>query len=77
MPDSTALAVREAERYATDDPTYAELMGVYAQLNEALAEGRWEDCPEYVGRLVKLGAVVEAESDAQWAAWRAREGRGD
>lgn len=66
----------EALAHAEADPTYAELMSVYAQLGEALLAGAGPvECGEWASRLVVLGRLCDVESDARWAAWYARQGR--
>jgi hypothetical protein len=67
-----------AAKHASSDPTYAELMGTYAELGDLLASGEHEpwfedDCRVLVDRLLALGKRWDAEMTQEVAAWSARQ----
>jgi hypothetical protein len=73
-----ARATTTTRFHAVTDPTYAELMGTYAELGELLATGgcdEWfeDDCRGLVGRLIALGKRWDAEMVQEVAAWSARQ----
>lgn len=79
LDDDIAAAAREAEQFAETDPTYAELMGTYAELGRRLRDARTaadvEDITDLVGRTIALGRRADAEFCQRLAVGAARNTR--
>lgn len=67
-------ARRQAERWATEDPAYAELMSTYGDIGEALDEEDLGELPAVLRdlwvRANAMGRRCEAEFEQAAAIWR-------
>lgn len=77
LADLISQARQQSERWITEDPVYAELMGTYAQLGETLLGGPVDpwfeaDCESHVSRLAALGKVMDSDMADQIVAAVAR-----
>ena len=66
VPRAVQDALKQAALWADEDPTYAELMGTYAEIGDLLGADdtdSWfeSDCRALVTRLIALGKRMDAE----------------